>query len=417
LHTAASVLRWGMPLLAAALVGCGGGGGGAENSSWLFPLWVPTDVAVADVDGDGRADVLTLAQYSTSMTHSEGRLMVYRQQANGAFRVADDYVVGTYPWRFAIADVDGDGGPDVVIADVDESTVSWLRQDPANPGHFLAPVQLAAGMKPYDVVVADLNGDGAVDIAATDALRTAQRIVLLPQSAAARGSFGTATEFALPGSSVAVAAGDLDGDGLADLAVGYSVSVSAADFDSSLAALVHAPGGDLEPAATLVTRHALNVERLRILDYQADGRPGLVAYLRTSDAAAYASELLALLPAAAGAPRLIVSPLAGVQGTDDAAFGDFDGDGRIDAAVAGYFPVGSPSTVQSRLNLFRQDATGALQPASTQSLPIAVSRITAGDVDGDGRLDLVLLGGDDQALLMSQSAQQPGVFLAPRALP
>ena len=46
--------------LFAATLGACGGGGGAGDTSWLFPLWVPTDVAVADVDGDGRADLVLL---------------------------------------------------------------------------------------------------------------------------------------------------------------------------------------------------------------------------------------------------------------------------------------------------------------------------------------------------------------------
>ena len=45
-------------LFAATLGACGGGSAG--DTSWLFPLWVPTDVAVADVDGDGRADLVLL---------------------------------------------------------------------------------------------------------------------------------------------------------------------------------------------------------------------------------------------------------------------------------------------------------------------------------------------------------------------
>ncbi len=401
-------------LFAATLGACGGGGAG--DTSWLFPLWVPTDVAVADVDGDGRADVLTLAQLATSMQHREGRLSVYRQQADGSFAAADSYVVGSYPWRFAIADVDGDGAPDVVVADVDDEAVSWLRQDTASPGRFLAPQRLAAGLNPYDIAVADFDGDGVVDVAITDSVRASQGVVLLPQNVAARGSFGTAVNVSVPGSSVALAAGDIDADGRADLALGYTTSTSATNFDSSLATLRQQAGGGLAPAETRATRHALHIERLRLLDYDGDGMLDLMAFMPTSDSA-YVSELLAVLPAAAAAPRVIVSPLTGVQGTLDAAFGDFDGDGRTDAAVTGFFPVGSPSTVQSRLNLLRQDAAGVQQLMSTQSLPIAVSRIAAGDVDGDGRADLVLLGGDDQALLMLQSPTQSGVFLAPRSLP
>jgi hypothetical protein len=49
---------------------------------------------------------------------------------------------------------------------------------------------------------------------------------------------------------------------------------------------------------------------------------------------------------------------AGIPGIDGATVADLNGDGRPDVAVVGFFPVGSPSTVQSRLNLFTQSGGG-----------------------------------------------------------
>ena len=55
-----------------ALHGCGGG----DDTDWLFPLWVPTEVLVADIDGNGHADILTLAQYATDMDQREGEALL-----------------------------------------------------------------------------------------------------------------------------------------------------------------------------------------------------------------------------------------------------------------------------------------------------------------------------------------------------
>ena len=107
-----------------------------------------------------------------------------------------------------------------------------------------------------------------------------------------------------------------------------------------------------------------------------------------------------------GAP--VTTSLAGLRGLDDAALANLTADSVPDAAVAGFFPEGS------RLNLLTNNGSGAFSLATATSMPIAVSRVAAGDLDGDGRSDIVLLGGSNQSLVMFQTA--PGAFEAPRAL-
>ena len=65
-------------LLLSTLVACGAGN---PDDNWLYPLWVPTDVLVADINGDGRADILTLAMLASSASQREGRLLVRLQSA------------------------------------------------------------------------------------------------------------------------------------------------------------------------------------------------------------------------------------------------------------------------------------------------------------------------------------------------
>src|SRR5512143_4335495 len=141
-------------LFALLLTSCGGGGGGGHDSDWLFPLWVPTDVAVADVDGDGRADVLTLAQFASSQNQRDGRLIVHLQTAPGTFSAIQTAIVGEYPWRLAVGDIDGDGAVDVAVVDVDGSRGVWvLLQDRGNRGHFLAAREVASGIGAYDLAM------------------------------------------------------------------------------------------------------------------------------------------------------------------------------------------------------------------------------------------------------------------------
>jgi len=352
-----------------------------------------------DLDNDGRADVVTLAQYAASDARREGRLVVHRQVTAGAFAPAETYVVGTYPWKMAADDVDGDGGIDLVVTDVEDDTVFLLPQDPANRGHFSAPRPLLslAGAY-YDAAIGDLDGDGLPDIAVADSQKDSRHLWLLYQDPSRRGTFRPAVEFTVPGtSSSAVAAGDVNGDGRTDLLMSIAQAGSGDAPDATLGVSLQQPDGSLGAVATLAPQHGLNVRRLAIADYDGDGRSDLLAYFTPFSANFHAQLTVVLQGAASGSFNAPAdTTLQGVKGLDDAVFADLDHDGRPDAAVVGSFPVGSPSTVESRLNRFTQSGLGGFALTASENLPIPASRVAAGDLDGDGRDELVVLGSEDQ---------------------
>src|SRR5512140_353092 len=175
------------PVFVLLLMSCGG-----DNPWGLFPLWVPTDVQIADIDGDGRLDVITIAQLASSMSQREGHLVVRRQTAPGVYTAPQTYIVGVYPWKLAVADIDGDGAPDLVIADAGQTTVGsnngavWLlQQDPSSRGTFLPPQRLLETTStPYGIAVGDVNGDSVPDLVLTSHLSGAAGATLLVQNAA-----------------------------------------------------------------------------------------------------------------------------------------------------------------------------------------------------------------------------------------
>ena len=416
MQTRCTPKRWAPPVSASLILlltlhACGGGGGG--NAFSIFPLWVPTDVVVSDIDADGRADVLTLAMLSTSTSHREGRLLVYRQTSPAAFAAPDTFVVGIYPWRLSVGDLDGDGLTDLVVTDPDGRAVWLLWQDPHNTGRFLPPQQIASDTVAYEAAIAELNGDGAPDIAITNESTSAQSILLHYQDPEHRGSFLPAVDFVMPGTPADIATGALDDDGRDDMLTWIYLASSGYTPNGTLAISLQQPGGMLGPVTTLAPQTGLNVGRLAIADYDGDGRNDVLVFF-TPYGADYHAKLTVLLQ---GLPpgtfaRPVDTSLAGIRGIDDAAFADLNSDGRPDVAVAGFFPKGA-----SRLNLFTQSGGGAFALADVYKMPITVSRVAAGDIDGDGRNDLVVLGGDNRCLVMFQSQTVPGTFNAPRPLP
>jgi hypothetical protein len=409
-----------VPAFVLLLTSCGG-----DDADWLFPLWVPTDVQTADIDGDGRLDIITIAMLSSSMSQSEGHLVVRRQTAPGVFTAPQTYIVGVYPWKLAVADVDGDGAPDLVLADAGRTTVGstdgavWLlKQDPANRGSFL-PRQLLmeTSSTPYGIAVGDVNGDSVPDLVLTSQLAGTVGATLLVQDAAQRGTFLPPAPLSLQGDATAVAIGDLNGDGRDDIVFRVGLSVVNGISTTALGCLYQQIGGTLSPWGELPSpQHGINSKMLTVTDVDGDGVNDVVEFF-TPQGTEYQARIMTLLqdPAGNGFTK-VDSSLAGIRGIDGAMVGDLDGNGLPDIAIVGFYPVDSPSSIKSDLNILLQDGTGAYHLTQSLPMPISASRVAAGDLNADGLNDVIVLGGHNEVLAILQSAAAPGTFMEPRVL-
>ena len=119
----------------------------------------PTCVATADVNGNGK-----IALISANLI--DGTLTVLTNNGSGGFGSNDTLVVGSYPICVAAADVNGDGRPEVFSANYGDGTLTVLT----NNGHggFGSNDTLNVGLSissgPAFVLMADVNGDGKLDL-------------------------------------------------------------------------------------------------------------------------------------------------------------------------------------------------------------------------------------------------------------
>ncbi|HET9505096.1 MAG TPA: FG-GAP-like repeat-containing protein [Hymenobacter sp.] len=170
----------------------------------------PRSLAVADVNGDGKLDLLT-GNYGSN---TAGVLL---GNGNGTFQPATTYGTGSgsNPFGIAVADVNGDGKPDLLTANSSSGTVGVLLGN--GTGSFQAVTPYGKGIlsAPYSIAVADVNGDGKLD-ALTATPSTNNASVLLGYGTGyfqAVPAFGTGANSQPFGLAVA----DVNGDGKPDL--------------------------------------------------------------------------------------------------------------------------------------------------------------------------------------------------------
>jgi hypothetical protein len=300
----------------------------------------PRDVAEADFNGDGRPDLVVVNRADNTVS------VLLNTTAPGSaavsFATPQTFAVGTQPYAVEVGDFNGDGRPDLAVANFGSGTVSVLLNTTA-PGSaavsFAAQQTFAAGNAPYDVVVADFNGDGRADIAVVNGLNNTVSVLLDTTTAGATAASFTAPQtFAVDSSPVFVTAADLNGDGRPDLAVANGGS-------NTVSVLLNttAPGsGSVSFASHQTFATGNGPTGITSADLDGDGRADLAV-------ADYYGNTLSVLVNTTAAGSKTASFAAGQSFAVgsfpyDVVAADFNGDGRPDLAIVNS-QSSNPSTV------------------------------------------------------------------------
>ncbi|MBF9239542.1 T9SS type A sorting domain-containing protein [Hymenobacter sp. BT683] len=199
-------------------------------------------IALGDVNGDGRLDLVVGGGGSGSVG-----VLLNRSALPGTFAPAVSYDSGgSYPQDVAVGDVNGDGRADIVVATGNSGSVGILLNSATTPGTFpgKATTYSTGDNGAYSVVLGDVNGDRHPDIVTGNYNTSAgtASVGVFVNSETSPGTFpAVCTNLDSGGTSTHdVAVGDVDGDGRLDIA--------AVNFASSTAAILRNKGTYLTTA-------------------------------------------------------------------------------------------------------------------------------------------------------------------------
>ena len=347
--------------------------------------WYSISVAAADVNGDGKVDLLVADQCTSNSNCSNGSASVLLGNGDGTFQPAVIYNVdGQDSTSIAVSDVNGDGYPDLIIgnqcqnnSNCSSGSISVLLGN--GDGTFQAGTDYSSGgLYVYSVAVGDVNGDGKPDLilgneCADGNCSNGSVSVLLNNGDGTFSAPVTLSSGGLYAFSVSVA--DLNGDGKADIVVANqctdnncitgNTGVLLSNGDGTFQPVVSYPSGGLYSYATAIG------------DINGDGKADLVIASQCTDQNCTSGVISTLLGNGDGTFQSAVantSPVLG--GLQSIVLGDFNGDHKLDVAA----PAGNI--------LLLGNGDGTFQT------PIALGArgegIAAGDFNGDGRPDLAV---------------------------
>lgn len=293
----------------------------------------PNAIAVGDLDGDGKPDI-AVANFLSS------KVAVYRNKSTTGmafggsfFETKVEFLVDMNPRDIAIADIDMDGRPEIITVNESGNSISILQNlstiGSINAVSFAPRIDLLTGGKPLSVAVGDINRDGKNDIAVANSLTNSISLfdnMTIP-GVINVSSFGPKVDYNIP-SPVCVAVYDVDNDGRAEV-----IATSQSDNAVSVFRNNTVLGAPISMAT-------LDIK----LDFLTDNIPTQIAV------------------------------------------GDLDKDGKNDIAVL------CQST--GRVNVFRNGAAGTVNSTSFSKrfdFPVDInpSSLTIADIDGDSYPDLV----------------------------
>ena len=348
----------------------------------------PGAIASGDFNGDGRPDLAVANSLDNSVSIALGN-------GHGAFvrGPGSPVAVGNQPAAILAGDFNQDGNPDLAVVNYADNSVTVLLSD--GHGDFVtAPGSpLAVGRHPTKITAGDFNGDGNIDLAVLNYDDHTISVLL----GDGHGGFAAASSptVAVGSTPIALAVADFNGDGHPDLAVAdcvsNTVSVLLGDGAASFSPTPGSPYPTGEPPGSASGGFGFcGAESITASDFNHDFNPDVAVGIQGGKLSVLLGDGSGRLVPTAASPFPIESGAqnTGIAQPQSLVSGDFDGDGNVDLAVADY-AQGGPGPIYDYVSVLLGGGQGDFRaaPGSPYQLTGVTTGIAAADFNRDGRLD------------------------------
>ena len=357
-------------------------------------------VSVTDMNGDGRQDLIVANGCGDAFPLlggcPDGLVSVLLGNGDGTFQAARTFPSGGSLTAMAVADLNSDGHPDVIVSNCGP-TGQLCSTAGGNVGVLLGngdgtvrPVTVydSGGFAATYVALADVDGDQRPDVLVSN-----QRVcdnchgnlgVLLARSDGTLQAVQTYDTGLFAPAFIATA--DLNGDHHVDLALTENVGGG-----GELAVLLNRGDGAFQ-TATVYDSGGLYATPLVVTDTNGDGKPDLLVSHSQfcTGKPANASCIGVLLGAGNGTFQPAVTYESGGTGAWSLTAADFNGDGHIDVAVAHQCGLATCTGPTAIVGVLAGNGDGSFQPPVTYETHGQSVLAVAADVNGDRRPDLLI---------------------------
>ena len=330
----------------------------------------PFNVVAADVNGDGKLDLICSVDGLPSDSVAGNTLTVLTNNGNGTFTFSASLTVGYNPF-VATADVNHDGKMDLISANYNDNTLTVLTND--GTGVFGSNATYNVGLNPIVVLAANVNGDGRQYLFSLN--NGDNTLTVLTNNGS--GVFIYSATNAVGNNPVSLVTADVNNDGKLDL-------ICANADDNSLLVLTNNGFGVFGSNATYTVGNGPN--NVAAADVNGDNKVDLIS---ANDGPGGNGNTLTVLTNS-GSGKFVFSATLTVGKNPFVTAADMNGDNQTDLVIA--------STTASTVLVLTNNGIGVFGSNATYSVGLQPYDVIAADLNSDGKLDLVTANNNDASL-------------------